>query len=264
MPKISDQIPTWINLQDPSACLAAFRTIGAVRVPAVIDPFFATRVFTAAELVFKLSEEEKEVCRRRGVSAGYTPPGVEGVKNGAKDPDRCFWDILSPDREKNIFPGKEPRFQELATELYRTLETFVMRLLEVAYPEVANLAVGGHHLLRFSSYSENNTAQALFPSHVDFGLVTAYLGGSSPGLQGKVGEEWVDINNPIGSVLLGAGTTLKMYDPAVVPFRHQVLGGHGPRLSVALFTEPRAEVLLPNGSTAGEHLQKLVAGIRKD
>jgi isopenicillin N synthase-like dioxygenase len=132
-------------------------------------------------------------------------------------------------------------------------------------PHIGTLASGGRHLLRFSFYQASATAtEVIFPAHVDFGLLTAYIGGSAPGLQGAINGHFVDIDNPPGSIILGAGTTLRMYDPQITPFRHQVVGGQTERLSVVFFSEPRSEVVLPNGLMAGEHLRGIVASIRKE
>lgn len=258
-----DKILDWNDLNDPSICHKGFNTIGSVRIPNMIKPSMVEDIFSGAERLFNLTEDEKLACRSSGMSSGYTPPGIEGVKNQNKDIDRCFWDILSPDREINIFPKQEKLFQEQVANLYRILEDVIIRALASAYPEVSTRAVAGRHMLRFSYYQPNSAGQIIFPSHVDFGIITAYLGGSGPGLQGKINGQWMEVVNPIGSVILGAGTTLRMYDKKVIPFPHRVFGTPATRISAVFFSEPRLEVVLPNGLTAGEHLRRLVEEIRR-
>jgi len=90
MSKSKDQLADWINLDDSSICLSALRTTGAIRVPHAISPAIAKNAFAVAQRLFKLTEEERSLCRRLGMSSGYTPPGIEGVKNKGGDYNRCF------------------------------------------------------------------------------------------------------------------------------------------------------------------------------
>jgi isopenicillin N synthase-like dioxygenase len=215
--------------------------------------------------VLTLPSDVKTRYTRGDESAGYTPPGVEGVRGYASDWKRHFWDVLAPDRTKNRFPDHEgPAFRPLAEETFRRVEKTALLILRFLDKRLLHDATDGQHMLRMSHYFADHQADTvLFPAHVDFGLLTFYLGGAEPGLQILIDETWHEVVIPPTALLASVGTTLRLYEPSFKPVRHRVMGHGRERLSAVFFTEPRAEAILPNGVQAGEHLKRMVEQVRK-
>ncbi len=220
--------------------------------------------------LFDLPGDALMRCLRDEDEEGYTPPGVEAVRGHVSDKQRHFFDIRS---------GKNAALKQEVPVILGAVETmmalvlpFCFRILQAMDQSIhsepdrslADDANGGAHLFRVGHYL-NHTAsplEILFPSHKDFGLLTAYIGGSTPGLQMKLHGVWHDVYNPPGSVIFAAGTTLRMLCPHVPVIPHRVTGGSIGRISISLFTELRPEVLLPNGKTNGEQTAAHVRTLR--
>lgn len=223
------------------------------------------RFYDAARAIFALPDEEKLACARVGMTGGYTPPGVEGVRGKEPDRRRRFWDTIADAHGGSRYPETDVglAYREAATEVHAACDAAARAFFRTEFPGVAPLLDGGRHLLRASSYEPEEAGAVLFPPHADFGFATFYVGGAAAGLQGFVDDAWTDLSAPHGDLLVGLGTTLRLFDPAVVPLRHRVVGAGAPRISAVFFTEPRGDVLLPNGLRAEEHLRRMVARIRQ-
>jgi len=232
----------------------------------VLPAGLAERFYAAARDVFELPEDEKLACLRRGMAGGYTPPGIEGVHGKEPDRRRRFWDTVAAEHGGGRYPDSDVgrAYRDAAEGLYAACDAAAHPFFRARYPVIAPLLGGGRHLLRASAYAAERAGEILFPSHVDFGLATFYVGGAPLGLQGHIDGGWVDLAAEPGDLLVGLGTTLRLYDPAVVPLRHRVLGTGAPRVSAVFFTEPRGDVTLPNGVRADEHLRRLVSQIRRE
>lgn len=263
-------IPGAPRLRDfPDDTLAtALREVGAVRLEDVIPTPRVGRFLTVAQRAFDAPNDVKERSRRRGSGYGYTPPNVEGVRGHGPDPLRHFYDV-------------RPEATRLAPELFEFLceaTGMYQRLWDIALEALARTdrflgtslaanAVGGEHLLRVSEYLNAHASpwEVLFPSHQDFGLFTVYLGGSASGLQMKIFDAWHDVWNPPGSVILGVGSTLRMFAPERLEApRHRVVGSSTGRIATVFFSELRPDVRLPNGTMSGDHLARLVRQIRRE
>lgn len=224
------------------------------------------RFYAAARDVFDLPEYEKLACLRRGMSGGYTPPGIEGVRGKEPDRRRRFWDTVASEHGGSRYPdsGVGRAYRDAAEALYAACDAAARPFFRARYPDIAPLLDGGRHLLRTSAYEPERAGESLFPTHVDFGLATFYVGGTSLGLQGRIDGDWIDLVAGPGDLLVGLGTTLRLYDPAVAPLRHRVVGTGVARISAVFFTEPRGDVTLPNGVRAADHLHRLVSEIRRE
>lgn len=266
----ADLIPTTHRLRDTTDTVLAdaLREVGAIRIADAIPPHRVERLLAESTHAFRTPDNIRERSRRHGHGGGYTPPSIEGVRGHGPDPLRHFWDV-------------RPEVTGIAPECYEFLAEaagMYQRLWDIALEALARVdrlfgtslaaaAVGGEHLLRVSEYLNAHASpwEVLFPSHQDFGLFTAYLGGSSAGLQMKVRGAWHDVWNPIGSVILGVGSTLRMFAPErLVAPRHRVVGSTTGRIASVFFTEFRPDVLLPNGTMSGEHLAYLVQQVRHE
>lgn len=246
----------------------AFASFGAVRVSDTLPLREVNAFMEAARRAFELTDDAKERCRRVGLESGYTPPSIEGVIGHGPDPLRHFWDIT---RDAPRIREVAPEFYGAAARLFTRLTALAARTLEAFDAahgsDVLPDARGGSHSLRTSQYL--NTAigrdDVLFPAHVDFSLLTLYVGGAEGGLQVKHDGAWYDLWNPPGSVVIGVGTTLRLYAPEKAkPLRHQVMGASLGRISAVLFIEPRFDVTLPSGETWQVHLDRLMNKVRSE
>ena len=239
---------------------------GVFHLRAALPSGLAERFYAAARDLFALTEEEKMACVRQGMTGGYTPPGIEGVQG--KDPDRRrrFWDTMADAHGGSRYPDSAVgcAYREAADALYAACDASASAFFRDAFPDIAPMLAGGRHMLRTSSYDPEEAGNVLFPPHIDFGLATFYVGGAPLGLQGLIDGVWTDLAAAPGDLLVGLGTTLRQFDPSVVPLRHRVVGTGAPRISAVFFTEPRGDILLPNGLLAAEHLHRMVARIRRD
>lgn len=230
-----------------------------------------------ASRLFDLPDDVLATCMRNDGGEGYTPPGVEGVRGHASDFLRHFWDFrpgvhARMTHDVAAFSESAEHVMTLALppcfRIFKALDRFTLSSTphrSASSWRIAEDAQGGSHLLRVSHYlnQSSSSLDVLFPSHQDFGLLTAYIGGSSHGLQMKLNGVWHDVYNPPGSIILAAGTTLKMLCPDVRAVTHRVVGSSVGRVAMVLFTELRPEILLPNGKTNSNHLAAMVRSVRK-
>lgn len=264
----AELIPTIPRLRDAadSVFADALREVGAIRIADAIPSHRVERFLAIAADVFRVPEDIKVRSLRRGRGGGYTPPNVEGVRGHGPDPLRHFWDVRP---EVTRIAPECYEFLAEATGMYQRLWGVALEALarvdRLLGTSLAASAVGGEHLLRVSEYLNAHASpwDVLFPSHQDFGLFTAYLGGVQAGLQMKVAGVWHDAWNPAGSVILSVGSTLRMFAPeALTAPRHRVVGSTTGRIATVFFSELRPDVRLPNGAMSGEHLARLVEQIR--
>jgi isopenicillin N synthase-like dioxygenase len=85
-------------------------------------------------------------------------------------------------------------------------------------------------------------------AHGDINLITALPRATAPGLQVRVGEEWVDAVAPEGQVILNSGLMLEWISNGRIPTGwHRVVAPPdwtGERLSVVQFCHPRPSTVL--------------------
>ena len=267
-----DPIPSF-SLQDlnPHLVVRAFREIGAIRLLSPFANFDPTAVLRSASEAFALPHNVRMRYRRvAGSSTGYTPVGVESVQGKTKEVACDFWDITStPDVQR--LPLEAPKFSRDCRELFPRLQEAALRLFAVMdtlcapnAPRLSEVANGGSHLLRISHYSPQAAGHITFPSHIDFGLLTLYVGGADDGLQRCHKGQWFDIDNPCGAIVIACGSTLRLYEPTFTAFRHRVVSTGAERFSAVLFTEPQPDTILPNGVRSADHLARLTTLIRKE
>ncbi len=230
----------------------------AVAYQGVLDPKLVADVFQDFWKLNACSETEKLQCRRQDFQSGYTPAGVEGVRDLPKDFYRSFWDLHGPGR--NTFP---PGFDGSRIErLFSAVESFTVSTFQSQYPEIAGMVEGAPHGLRVTFFQREQRGRIAMASHQDISLLTAFIGGSGPGLQTGNDECWEDVENPIGSAVIAIGTALRLFRPDLRPFQHRVMSFGTERISLALFLELRRDVVLPNGETAEARLRRIVSRIR--
>lgn len=200
----------------------------------------------------------------KNTRAGYTPPGVEGKKGGELNWNRHFFDyrpgLVALDPAHDILEPIHNRLVEAGCQILTLFE------MATCCEEVTAAAQNGPHILRVAECL-NDTVDSqgeLFPEHRDFGLITFFVGGSSPGLQILVNGVWIDAPLNPEDVLVGAGTLLAKYDSRVRPLRHRIMASSARRVSLFQFIEPSPDTLLPGGELAGAFFERTLAGVRKD
>jgi isopenicillin N synthase-like dioxygenase len=84
--------------------------------------------------------------------------------------------------------------------------------------------------------------------HGDINLITALPRATAPGLQVKVGDDWVDATPPDDAVIINTGIMLERLTNGVIPIGwHRVVaapGYEGERYSVVQFCHPRPWTIL--------------------
>jgi len=108
----------------------------------------------------------------------------------------------------------------------------------IRYPVMADVASEGH---------------VWAAEHGDINLITALPRATAPGLQVKVGEEWVDAKPPDNAVIINTGIMLERLTNGVIPIGwHRVVADpsyEGERYSVVQFCHPRPWTVLSPIST---------------
>jgi isopenicillin N synthase-like dioxygenase len=103
----------------------------------------------------------------------------------------------------------------------------------IRYPAMSELAAEGHEWAG---------------QHGDINLITALPRATAPGLQVRVGEEWVDATPPDDAVIINTGIMLERLTNGVIPIGwHRVVaapGYEGERYSVVQFCHPRPWTIL--------------------
>lgn len=263
---LADLSPWWMR--------QALEHMSAFILKDVFPPELARQLtYTAREALRRPEAAKGLYLKMNPRGSGYTPPGIERVSRYGTDTFQDFWDVLAPRRGENLLLADAPGFSEAVLISFGILEALAMMcftyLDAACETTIATDAQDGEHMLRCSRYlTGSDPGRVLFPEHYDFGLLTLFGGGVAPGLEAEYGGAWHALHRFMraGNILVGAGNVLKLYMPALSrAFHHRVTAANteeDERLSYSLFTEPRADVRLPNGELAGDRLRRLVERIR--
>jgi isopenicillin N synthase-like dioxygenase len=233
---------------------------GVCSMQRVLDRRLVSCAFREAEALFALPDAQKLACRAECDGIGYTPPGVEGVRDLPKDQFRSFWDLARPG--SNRFP--EGCDSSALEQLFTVVERMAADVFGSCLPEQVSIVEGGPHGLRASYFQARAARQIDMPCHRDMGFLTVFIGGSRPGLEGKHGDVWVPVVNDLGDIVVGVGTAMGLYDSGRSAFEHRVVSTGRERVSLTFSLNPRSDAVLPNGETAGARLQRIVHSIRGD
>ncbi len=196
---------------------------------------------------------------------GYTPAGIEKSPGSGLNWHRHFFDYRPG--MVTLYPSPcSDALEPLHRYLTELGETLCMLIDHEAHLSLRSIIRNGPHILRVTEClnEEVDPERELFGSHLDFGLLTLFVGGSTPGLQVLSGGKWIDADAQKGNVLVGAGTILKQYLPASTSLRHRVMANSARRLSLFQFIEPRADVVLPNKESADTFLKRVLKSVRED
>lgn len=235
----------------------AFREVGGFLLEDVLDPALVSNVLAGLTSTFANEEELKQLRYDKTRMVGYTPPGVEGTKAEGPNFRRHFIDYRTTQ-----FKTIEPPLHMLCSKLLG----LGRHMLQMASYEAVKAGEWGEHLFRATQYlnDEIDPDVILFPSHIDFGLLTFFIGTPDQGLQVELDGEWHDAIVLPGQVLVGVGSVLRQYRPDFRALRHRVTARSARRMSVFLFLEPGESVRLPSGESWPEFLGRLLRKIRTD
>ena len=262
------------DLNDGWWILQALEHMQSFVIRGALNPHEVAQLIDRGRAFLRSPEAKSEACRKTNLhGSGYTPPFVERVADGAPDGEREFFDLLAPELWPTRLPHDlHPEFSRLGLGIRSALETIAMRCFQcldtAAGTTLAANAHNGAHMLRFSRYfAKQDPSRVIFSAHHDFGLLTLFGGGAARGLECEFAGTWHPIcalDTP-GSIVVGVGSTLKLYLPHLQGLRHRVTAANTSaleRFSYSFFTEPRGDVLLPNGECASDRLERLVRRIR--
>lgn len=249
----------------------ALESVGVVEIIKAVSPKLVEDSYRAAETLFYISPEHLRRYQTSGGGNGYAPPGSERVAGGAPDYGRHYFEMRAVGRNHTV-PREVPSFGRACRRLFRELEksgTQMLALLDSYLGKPRGYFIsrvrGGSHLLRVNHYPFLPPAEDVrlrFPAHRDLGLLTLYLGGAREGLEVQIGRRWIRPRVPAGSLLLAGGNMLALESGGRIrPVRHRVRDAAG-RVSIVMFLEPRADVMLPNGERAREYLERIMKYIR--
>ena len=246
-------------------------TFGACRINSAIDPIRATSLYDMSRELLALPQTE--LLRFVGPleGNGYQRPGLERVVGTQPDAGRHFWRTGHDRNVPSDFPSAVPSAAELCNVTFRDLLAVGQCALGIIGNRLhkpddyfARLTNGGGHGLRLLGYPRvaGTEGDIRFPPHRDFGLLTMFVGGADPGLELKLGDRWVAVENPPGSVIIAAGTVLKYETKGVIQqLVHQVRSVCSNRTSIVFFIEPHPDAILPTGERAADFYRRIVSKI---
>ena len=294
---VLDKLPV-LSLADDKARFAqdigeSFQTFGFALVKDFgIDADLIARAWQLSEQFFALPESEKRNYHNAAMAGarGYTPFGVEIAKDAKAHDLKEFWHIGrdlpagSPladlSMPPNVWPARPDEFKDVFSELYRQFDAAGATILA----RIATYLGLGEHWFDAGIEQGNSVMRLLhYPpldgqdgeairagAHGDINLITALPRATAPGLQVKVGDDWVDAVAPEGQVIINTGMMLERLTNGVLPTGiHRVVaspGYIGERYSVVQFCHPTPWTLLtPLASCiTSEHPQRVSAMVSAD
>lgn len=191
---------------------------------------------------------------------GYTPPGIETLQRDSKNRD---WNRAMFDFNLGLTLD-EPAIADLYLEATQLCHHALTLLDDHIGTEFAKIPKGGH-TLRTAQYllSDQSKDDVLFPPHLDFSLLTVFIGSGTPGLEVKFDEQWHDPELEYGDVLIGIGTPMTKFPIDFSALWHRIVGGADRRLSSFLFYDLRDDIVLPStGERYGDMLKRLLKTVR--
>jgi isopenicillin N synthase-like dioxygenase len=240
--------------------LEKLKTSGMFVLPSSLPKDLVLEAHREARAAF-LSPHLKGQMYDAETRTGYTPPGVEGTRRTGPIVHRHFFDyrpgLSSVQPMDYVFEPLYDALCSIAKETFYVLDAADNRHLGYAMQK-------GVFILRIAECL-NDSVDAnfeLFPPHIDFDVLSLFLGGSSFGLEVEMDGWWNDVPLLPGDVLIGAGSLFKQYYPEVKPLRHRIMAKSVRRLSFFMFLDPSPNVELPSGETAREFFDRVMVGIR--
>ena len=236
-----------------------------------LEPAYVGEAYEQAVELFDLPGELKSAYSDWGCGGqrGYTPFGVEHAKDHHYPDLKEFWHVgrevpLSHPFFKyypvNFWPGELPRFRQMTTRLYDTMDRISKVLLQalgeaLEVPEgyFSEMVHQGNSVLRLIHYPEvppdSHPQSVRAAPHGDINLITMLVGATDDGLQllDRDGQ-WLDVRSELGQIVVDSGDMLSRITNDVIPATiHRVINpndSHSRRYSMPFFVHPHPEAML--------------------
>lgn len=251
------------RLGEVDASLAArhFTKCGGIHLSQAISADVVERAFGDIRALFADQSLLESFPHDAATRLGYTPRGVEALQG-----DRP---VIDSRHTFDYRPGMGVGGTSIAALYYDAVSIGLRMLSHLdAYfgTHAESDAILGTHYLSTAQYlvAHSTPDEVIFPSHLDFGFLTVFIGSGTSGLQVLVKDAWEDVELGYGDVLVGIGTPLiQFFSQSLRPLRHRVVGGDGERTSAFLFIEPGDQVVLPaKGERYGAFRDPILRDIR--
>jgi isopenicillin N synthase-like dioxygenase len=227
------------------------------------------RAYRASARVFGLPDAIKA---RYQMPADGSQRGYSAVRDDLGDGraplDRKeAWNLRRPGhRLANVFPREVPEFGAAMLALVAELDGLAARILRgigafLGKPPgyFEEMVLESDSLFRVNHYPDflGEQRRLRFRAHRDFDLVTLLLGATRPGLEIETRSgSWLPITPSADAIVVNVGDLLAVESRGRLPSTvHRVVTpeeSDGGRISIVYFVSPRPEIVLANGSTAGE------------
>lgn len=231
----------------------------------VDDTYDVFEEFFDLEDDVKRQYERPETDRQRG----FTPFGVEQAKDNEKPDLKEFWHVgreLDEDSEladrmpTNVWPDEVPGFREQTLQLWDSLESSAMTMLEAIADylgakrqTIADKAEDGNSILRVIYYpvcegfEEPGAMRAA--EHEDINLITLLPTATQSGLEILTRDgEWLPVPAKEGQLIVDTGDMMKRLTNETLPATtHRVVNPEGepePRYSMPFFVHPHPDARL--------------------
>lgn len=240
--------------------------------------------FNLSKTFFSLPLEDKISCGQAAgndtgrVSGYYSTAEYEQDSSYSGDIKEAFQLLKNPfgeldDWPHNKWPIKIPEMESRLNMLYANLSDFASDIMkeienefELNNSELVQIHSQQKNFLRLLKYPAPNADQIAnnrywCGEHFDYGTLTLLFQTDSGGIQVKYGEQWLDVPNHEGYVLINSGSVLRALSGGRfkashhrVPFPHNNKQNTfiNDRYSIAFFVHPNYDAHIKNLSSDNE------------
>ena len=241
---------------------------------------------------FSLSDEQKKAYHdpRGGGQRGYIPYKTEHAKDQKNADLKEFWHVgrdLDPSSPyynvypKNVWPKEVKEFQNIMSDLYRSMDASSAVLLEAIgkgldLPETyfKEMITDGNSILRVIHYppttGEDVSSHIRAAAHEDINLITLLVGATSSGLEllDRDGK-WLPVESTPGQIVVDTGDMMARLTNNVLPATtHRVVNPDAgkeseARFSMPFFVHPHSNAslkVIPSCLGDGEKWPEITAG----
>lgn len=283
---------------------AAYRVVGFAAISGHDVPSaLIEEMYSEIEKFFKLPEASKirYSAPETNGQRGFVSFGKEHAKGSDSMDLKEFWQVGQPnpaeDADTNHFPpnitvGEQPSFSDKAVEMYKSLESVAITVLEAIALHLElpsdyfkNFVTHGNSILRAIHYppiigEPDSSVRAA--EHEDINLITLLVGASADGLEVQgVDGKWNKVKALPDQLVMNCGDMLqRLTNHQLKSTTHRVVNPpkelwHTTRYSIPFFCHPRPHMSLealpqcvPAGEqpkdapiTAGDYLNERLAEI---
>lgn len=247
------------------------------------------RAYELVQEFFHLPLETKMKYKMdNGGQRGYTPFKTEHAKDN-KNPDlKEFWHVgreLAASSQykgiypENIWPSEVAEFEKTFKELYQSMDTTSVTLLEaigraldVPNTFFKEMVADGNSIIRTIHYpptkGEDTKNSIRSAAHEDINLITMLVGATDSGLQLLERDgTWLNVNSKPGEIVVDTGDMMSRLTNDVLPSTtHRVINptsDSSARFSMPFFVHPHSKAMLsclPSCVGSGAKYADITAG----